>query len=117
MGDPTPKLVVVSSRPDGETEGVAQPRWRRIVDSRALYWLIAAVLVTAIAGLGVQSRRVAELSGQVESLKAELISAQAALAAYEVRIDEIRTSVGGLQYQLDALDELVSRDPLAPTHP
>ncbi len=117
MGEPKPKLVMVSSGPDHDPASDAQPLWRRIGDSPLVYWLIAVVLVIAIAGVGIQSRRVAELTGQVENLEVELTSARAALTAYQARADEIRSSVGDLQFQLDALEELVSRDPLARSGP
>jgi hypothetical protein len=73
---------------------------------RRLIWLLGALLVIAVIGLGIESRRAAEFAGQVERLSAELRSTQAALRAHRSHLDEVRASVAELQV-------LVERDPVS----
>ena len=103
MADPRPKLEVVPGG-GGSAEPAQAPMAPR--GSRRLIWLLGALLVLAVIGLGIESRRAAEFAGQVERLSAELRSTQAALRAHRSHLDEVRASVAELQM-------LVERDPVA----
>jgi hypothetical protein len=100
--DARPKLEVV---PGGG--GSAEPAPPSPWGGRRLIWLLGILLVLAVVGLGIESRRAAELSGRVERLSAELGVTQAALRAHRSHLDDVRASVAELQL-------LVERDPVAP---
>jgi Tfp pilus assembly protein PilX len=99
--DARPKLEVVPG--GGEpAEPAPAPSW----GGARLIWLLGILLVLAVIGLGIESRRAAELSGQIERLSAELRTTQAALSAHRSHLDEVRASVAELQ-------GLVERDPVS----
>jgi hypothetical protein len=102
--DARPKLEVLPGG-GGSAEPAPAPEAPR--GGRRLVWLLGVLLALAVIGLGIESRRAAELSGRVERLSAELAVTQAALRAHRSHLDEIRSSVAELQM-------LVERDPLSP---
>ena len=71
MTDARPKLEVVPGG-GGSAEPAPEPAAPR--GGRRLVWLLGILLVLAVIGLGIESRRAAELSGRVERLSAELES-------------------------------------------
>jgi hypothetical protein len=101
--DSRPKLEVVPGG-GGSAEPVSAPAasW----GARRLIWLLGILLVLAVIGLGIESRRAAELSGRLDLLSAELEATQAALRAHRSHLDEVRASVAELQ-------TLVERDPVS----
>jgi hypothetical protein len=101
--DARPKLEVVPGG-GGSAEPVPAPAapW----GGRRLIWLLGILLALAVIGLGIESRRAAELSGRVERLSAELGVTQAVLRAHRSHLDDVRASVAELQM-------LVERDPVA----
>ena len=103
MTDARPKLEVV---PGGGGSAEPAPAPAAPWGGRRLIWLLGALLVLAVIGLGIESRRAAEFSGRVERLSAELRSTQAALRAHRSHLDEVRASVAELQM-------LVERDPVS----
>ena len=103
MTDVRPKLEVV---PGGGGSAEAAPAPGAPRGSRRLIWLLGVLLALAVIGLGIESRRAAELSGRVERLSAELGVTQAALRAHRSHLDDVRASVAELQM-------LVERDPVA----
>jgi uncharacterized protein HemX len=109
-----PHLVAIGDRPNEHSvappaaDPGSEPAGRGL-----LFWLLVAVAVAASAGLVVQMQRAGELRGTVAALEGELFTTRTALDAYEVRFDEVRDSVGGLQAQLEQLNALVNADPLA----
>jgi len=98
-----PKLEVV---PGGGGSAEPAPAPAAPWGGRRLVWLLGVLLALAVIGLGIKSRRAAELSGRVERLSAELGITQAALRAHRSHLDEIRASVAELQ-------TLVERDPVS----
>ena len=118
MGSPGPRLAAVASqppdRPKADPSPAARPGEGR---PRRGLWLLLVLAALAAVGLAIQTWRVGELSGQVHGLTAELQAAQTALDAYRGQLGEVRSSVADLQGRMDALDELVNRDPLAPPAP
>ena len=104
MTDARPKLEVV---PGGGESAEPAPAPAAPRGGRRLIWLLGVLLVLAVIGLGIESRRAAELSGRVERLSAELGATQAALRAHRSHLDEVRASVAELQ-------ALVERDPVSP---
>jgi hypothetical protein len=111
-----PKLVAVGgdARPEGPGGAPGGGRQPETATPRRTVWLIAGLLVLACLALGVQTRRVGALSGEVSRLSSELVGARAALVAYEGRLATVREVVGDLSRRVGELDELVRRDPLAP---
>jgi hypothetical protein len=75
------------------------------------FWLLAVILVVAVAITAVQTRQLDRLSAQVGSLETELSAAHGALRGYESRFGEIRESVGDLREQLGKLEGLVEQPP------
>ena len=76
MTDARPKLEVV---PGGGGSDEPAPAPTAPWGGRRLIWLLGVLLALAVIGLGIESRRAAELSGRVERLSAELGVSQAAL--------------------------------------
>jgi uncharacterized iron-regulated membrane protein len=109
--DPKPKLVAVGSAQDtGDSQPAPQKR-RRWTDLGIGFWLLAVILIIAVAIIATQTRRLEQLSTQVETLETELNAAHGALQGYENRFGEIRASVGDLRAQLGELEGLVERPP------
>ncbi len=75
------------------------------------FWLLAVILVVAVAITAVQTRQLDRLSAQVGSLETELSAAHGALRGYESRFGEIRESVGDLREPLGELEGLVEQPP------
>ena len=111
MTDPKPKLVAVGSAQEKSTSDRPPQRRRRWTDIGLGFWLLAVILVVAVVIIAVQTRRLDQLSIQVETLETELSAAHGALRGYESRFGEIRESVGGLRTQLGELEELVEQPP------
>jgi uncharacterized protein HemX len=109
--DPKPKLVAVGSAQDTGTSGQMPQRHRRGTDLGAGFWLLAVVLVIAVAIIASQTRRLDRLSTQVEALETQLNTANGTLRGYEGRFGEIRESVGNLRTQLGELEGLVDQAP------
>ena len=103
MTDARPNLEVV---PGGGGSAEPAPASPASWGGRRLIWLLGVLLALAVIGLGIESRRAAELSGRVERLSAELTVTQAALRAHRSHLDEVRASVAELQM-------LVERDPVS----
>ena len=103
MTDARPKLEIV---PGGGGSAEPAPAPPAPSGGRRLIWLLGILLVLALVGLGIESRRAAELSGRVERLSAELGVTQAALRAHRSHLEDVRASVAELQM-------LVERDPVA----
>ena len=103
MTDARPKLEVV---PGGGGSAEPAPASTAPWGGRRLIWLLGSLLALAVIGLGIESRRAAELSGRAERLSAELAVTQAALRAHRSHLDEVRASVAELQM-------LVERDPVS----
>ena len=103
MTDARPKLEVV---PGGGGSAEPAPAPPAPWGGRRLIWLLGILLALAVIGLGIESRRAAELSGRVERLSAELGVTQAALRAHRSHLDDVRASVAELQM-------LVERDPVS----
>jgi hypothetical protein len=101
--DARPRLEVV---PGGGGAAEPAPAPGAPWGGRRLIWLLGVLLVLAVIGLGIESRRAAELSGRVERLSAELGASQAALRAHRSHLEEVRASVAELQ-------ALVERDPVS----
>jgi hypothetical protein len=81
-----------------------------------LAWLLGLLLLLALAGLVLESRRAAELGARVEGLSAELQASRASLDAHRRHLGQVRASVEALEASLAELRALVSRDP-APADP
>jgi len=92
--DARPKLEVV---PGGGAFPEPAPAPAPVWGGRRLIWLLGILLALALIGLGIESRRAAELSGRVDLLSAELGATQAALRAHRSHLDEVRASVAELQ--------------------
>ena len=67
-------------------------------------WLLGALLLLALLGVVLESRRAVRLETRVAGLETELEAAEQALGAHRRHLDEVRRSVFELQ-------ELVSREP------
>ena len=109
MTDSSPKLAVVPGG-GGSAEPGPEPAAPR--GGSRLIWLLGILLVLSVIGLGIESRRAAELSGRVERLSAELGVTQAALRAHRSHLDEVRASVAELQVLVERAP--VSTPPEAP---
>ena len=111
MTDPKPRLVAVGSTQDpGDSEPAVQQR-RRWTDLGIGFWILALILIIAVAFISTQKRQLDQLSTQLETLETELSAARGALQGYENRFGEIRASVGDLRTQLGELEELVEEPP------
>ncbi|MCH7644740.1 MAG: hypothetical protein IH974_07880 [Myxococcales bacterium] len=116
MTDPKPKLVAVGRAQNKSASHPAPQEGRRWTDLGAGFWLLALILAVAVAIIAVQTRRLDQLSVQLETLETELSAAHGALQLYESRFAEIRESVGNLHAQLGELEGLVEQPPApAPT--
>ncbi len=117
MSGGKPRLVALEDRsgapPAREAASQEAANGRPSAAGRRVAWALGVLLVLALIGLGLQTRRVGELSGQVATLTADLGQARSALVAYQSQLDEVRTSVADLQTRFAALDALVNRDPTA----
>jgi uncharacterized iron-regulated membrane protein len=109
--DPKPKLVAVGSAQDTGDSQPAPPKRRRWTDLGIGFWILALILVIAVAFISTQKRQLDQLSTQVETLETELSAAHGALQGYENRFGEIRASVGDLRAQLGELEGLVEHPP------
>jgi len=111
VADPKPRLVAVGSAQDpGDPESADKQR-RRWTDLGIGFWVLAVILIIAVAFISTQKRRLDQLSTQLETAETELSAARGALQGYENRFGEIRTSVGDLRTQLGELEELVEQPP------
>jgi hypothetical protein len=86
-----------------------------------MFWVVAALLVFALAALLVQTQRVSNqaaeisaLSGQVDGLEAQLSAANARLAGYDRQLGLIRAHVSTMVDQVTALSALVAAPPAIP---
>ena len=70
-------------------------------------WLLLGLLLLALIGLGVESRRADQLDVRVAGLEADLGAAEAALTAHRRHLDAVRVSVADLT-------DLVRRNPEPP---
>jgi len=109
--DPKPKLVAVGSTQEATESKRAPQQRRRWTDLGVAFWLLALILIIAVAIVAVQTRRLDQLSTRVETLETELSAAHGALRGYEGRFGEIRESVGNLRAQLGELEGLVEQPP------
>jgi hypothetical protein len=97
------RLEVLRGGADASTAEPERPR-RSLLG--VAVWVLAALLVVTLVGLGLESRRASELEAELEGVAAELGRTQAALAAHRAHLAEVRSSVAQLQ-------ELIARDPEA----
>jgi uncharacterized protein HemX len=111
VADPKPKLVAVGPAKDPGASDQAPQQRRRGTDLGAGFWLLAVILIIAVAIIASQTRRLDRLSTQVETLETQLSSENGALRGYESRFGEIRESVGDLRTQLGELEGLVEQPP------
>ena len=111
MTDPKPKLVAVGSAQDTGDSQPAPPTRRRWTDLGIGFWILALILIIAVAFISTQKRQLDQLSTQLETLETELSAAHGALQGYENRFGEIRASVGDLRAQLGELEGLVEHPP------
>ena len=112
----SPRVVPLGTRtqpgrPEPARDGVS---WN-------MFWIVAALLVFALAALLVQTQRVSNqaaeigaLSGQVEGLEAQLSAANAQLAGYDRQLGLIRAHVSAMVDQVTALSSLVAAPPAIP---
>jgi uncharacterized protein HemX len=109
--DPKPKVVAIGSAQDTSDSQQSPQQRRRWTDLGVGFWLLAVILIIAVAIIATQSRQLDRLSVQVETLETELSAANGALQGYESRFGEIRESVGNLRAQLGELEGLVEQPP------
>jgi len=102
-----PRLTVVA---DPAGEGAERAASERSGVRVAFAVLTVLVFGSALAA-AFQTRRVAELTGEVAALNGQLAVAERQIDAYRGRLVEIRGAVGGLHSQLAELDALVESDP------
>jgi hypothetical protein len=98
------------SAPPAQRPGPGPGRERRGI-AGPIAWILALLLVVCALMLARQTRTSARLQDRVESLQGELSRAQATLGAYEGHLDAVRSEVGEIARRMDALQELVDRDP------
>ncbi len=114
MSEVRPKLEVVRG---GEDSGSPPPRSETAEPSgtsrrsRLAGWALFGLLVVALVGLVLESRRATGLATRVGSLEnvigeleAELTAAEGAISAHRAHLDDLRSFVS-------ELSELVARDP------
>ena len=111
MADPKPRLVAVGAAQDAGDSQPAAPKRRRWTDLGIGFWILAVILIIAVAFISTQKRQLDQLSTQLETLETELSATRGALQGYENRFGEIRASVGDLRTQLGELEELVEQPP------
>ena len=75
------------------------------------FLVVSLLLLLALAGLSIQTRRVGELRGRVEALGGELGAARDELAAHETRLGRARGLMDDLEGRLDELRALLSGVP------
>jgi len=109
--DPKTKVVAIGSAQHASDSQPAPQQRRRWTDLGIGFWLLAVILIIAVAIIATQIRQLDRLSVQVETLETELSAANGALQGYENRFDEIRESVGDLRAQLGELEGLVEQPP------
>lgn len=87
---------------------------------RGLVWLLGLALLVCVVLMVMQARENSALEARVDALDAELAvagealsSAEATITRFELRMDEVRGSVGDLLARMATLQELVDRDPKA----
>jgi len=114
-----PELSVVDNASEQEGAGNAPrggspPSSQGLWSRRVPFWLLVAVVVIAVLLSIIQAWRARDLAVQVASLEAEVAVAGEKLRAYQSHLDGVRSGVDELARQLEALQVLVGRDPLAP---
>ena len=108
MSATRPRLEVVEGGASAESAAPAAqppPVRRRAV---TLAWVLAALLVLAVAGMVRQGQRAGALESRVTGLEADLQTAQGALNAHREHLGAVRASVAELQ-------ALVEREPTPAT--
>jgi hypothetical protein len=124
--DEKPVLVAVDTEAKQPAVGsatpsaAAAPAERRGV-SRGLFWVVALLLVLAVAGLAVQTQRVEALGTrveglalQVEGLRTDLTLANSQIQTYAMTMSLVRGTVSDIFEKTALLSELVGGDTRPP---
>ena len=74
-------------------------------------WLLAAALVLALVGLGMESRRAGQLAADLAVTQARAESAEARVRAYDGYLSAVRERAGELRRAVDGLAGVLDRDP------
>ena len=111
MSGAPPKLEVVSGGAARERAASAGAASDEAGARKWPVWVLVALLIFTLVGLGVENRRatglqaeVAGLQGQVTALEGELLTTREELSAHRQHLDEVRGAV-------EALSALVTQDP------
>jgi cell division protein FtsB len=109
-----PRLVALDAPPAGGAGGTPEPESPESQERRWTLRILFALLAFTLAALLVQTWRARELHSQIGRLESDLVASQAAVAAHQAHLSEVRSQVGDLEQGFSRLQELVSRPPAAP---
>jgi cell division protein FtsB len=116
VSEAKPRLVAVGDESSGSASPSAQggdPESREDQEQRWTRIVLFALLAFTLAALLVQTWRARELHAQIGSLESELAISQAAVAAHEAHLSEVRSEISDLQAGFARLNELVTRSPVS----
>ena len=104
MAEVRPKLEVVQGGcVSPNPEGAGPPA--QVRSGRAWApWVLLALLLLALVGLGVEARQADQLEARIAGLEGELRAAELDLVAHQSHLESVRASVA-------QLTELVNQDP------
>jgi cell division protein FtsB len=120
VSEAKPRLVAVgdestggsaSSSPHSPSPQSGDPESREHQEQRWIRIVLFALLAFTLAALLVQTFRARELHTQIGALESELVASQAAVAAHEAHLSEVRSEISDLQAGFERLSELVTRSP------
>lgn len=112
MPDPKPSRPRLVNLNQDANEGAPPAQKPARVSRGPVFWLLVALTVVAAIGFAMQTERVRVLQSSNAALEGELFSVRTALTAYTDRFAVVRDTVAGLRSQIDALNALVSEDPV-----
>ena len=113
MPEERPRLEVLpgGSEPSEPAPLAAAPEPSR---ARGRAWILGLLLAAALIAVGLQARRAATLSAEVEGLQTELGRLAGELAETETELAAHRSHLDQVRGAVERLQELVSREPQEP---
>ena len=104
MSEAGPRLVALDAPPAGGAGGTPEPESPESQERRWTLRILFALLAFTLAALLVQTWRARELHSQIGQLESELAASQAAVAAHQAHLSEVRIGAEAAGRRLEDID-------------